>query len=215
MKIPQTPAWCHSTHAQWCRCASLPCIYLLWSVSQIWFLLASKTSVSHLQTLWTFLRSCHGSMCPWLTPCLERNSDYFCAISSPRRRCRAASTLEVDCPRSPCIRGLEFDHEDISPDLQGEGCWWAQSLTSDAQCLHLKFLHNSLWWAFLKLNYLPVMPHVEHFLLTVGRTKFVVPLYRLLLANPAQQSLAKQIYQQARAGYHPLTQSQIDKAFAE
>ncbi|MBU1437283.1 MAG: M1 family metallopeptidase, partial [Gammaproteobacteria bacterium] len=67
----------------------------------------------------------------------------------------------------------------------------------------------------IPLNYLPVMPHVEHFLLTVGRTKFVVPLYRLLLANPAQQSLAKQIYQQARAGYHPLTQSQIDKAFAE
>ncbi|MBU2280433.1 MAG: leukotriene A4 hydrolase C-terminal domain-containing protein, partial [Gammaproteobacteria bacterium] len=67
----------------------------------------------------------------------------------------------------------------------------------------------------IPLNYLPVMPHVEHFLLTVGRTKFVVPLYRLLLANPAQKSLAKQIYQQARAGYHPLTQSQIDKAFAE
>lgn len=66
----------------------------------------------------------------------------------------------------------------------------------------------------IPLNYLPVMPQVQQFLLKVGRTKFVVPLYRLLLENTAQQGFAKEIYQQARAGYHPLTQAQIDKAFA-
>jgi leukotriene-A4 hydrolase len=66
----------------------------------------------------------------------------------------------------------------------------------------------------IPLNYLPVMPQVKQFLQNVGRTKFVVPLYRLLLENTAQQSFAKEIYQQARAGYHPLTQAQIDKAFA-
>lgn len=66
----------------------------------------------------------------------------------------------------------------------------------------------------IPLNYLPVMPQVQQFLMQVGRTKFVVPLYRLLLENPAQQGFAKQIYQQAKPGYHPLTQAQIDKAFA-
>jgi aminopeptidase N len=66
----------------------------------------------------------------------------------------------------------------------------------------------------IPLNYLPVMPQVKQFLLQVGRTKFVVPLYRLLLENPAQQGFAKEIYQDAKAGYHPLTQAQIDKAFA-
>lgn len=66
----------------------------------------------------------------------------------------------------------------------------------------------------IPLNYLPVMPQVKQFLLRVGRTKFVVPLYRLLLENPAQQEFAKDIYQQAKPGYHPLTQTQIDKAFA-
>ena len=66
----------------------------------------------------------------------------------------------------------------------------------------------------IPLNYVPVMPKVKQFLLNVGRTKFVVPLYRLLLENTAQQTFAKEIYQQARAGYHPLTQAQIDKAFA-
>jgi aminopeptidase N len=66
----------------------------------------------------------------------------------------------------------------------------------------------------IPLNYLPVMPQVKQFLLHVGRTKFVVPLYRLLLETPPQQGFAKEIYQQARAGYHPLTQAQIDKAFA-
>ena len=71
-------------------------------------------------------------------------------------------------------------------------------------------------WSRLTIpqNYLPVMPQVKQFLLQVGRTKFVVPLYRLLLANPAQYAFAGQIYQQAKAGYHPLTQAQIDKAFA-
>ena len=66
----------------------------------------------------------------------------------------------------------------------------------------------------IPLNYLPVMPHVKQFLLQVGRTKFVVPLYRLLLENPAQQGFAKEIYQDAKAGYHPLTVAQIAKAFA-
>lgn len=66
----------------------------------------------------------------------------------------------------------------------------------------------------IPLNYLPVMPQVQQFLLKVGRTKFVVPLYRLLLENTAQQAFAREIYQQARAGYHPLTLAQIDKAFA-
>lgn len=65
----------------------------------------------------------------------------------------------------------------------------------------------------IPLNYLPVMPQVKQFLLRVGRTKFVVPLYRLLLDNPAQHTFANDIYQQAKAGYHPLTQAQIDKAF--
>jgi aminopeptidase N len=71
-------------------------------------------------------------------------------------------------------------------------------------------------WARLTipLNYVPVMPHVKQFLLSVGRTKFVVPLYRLLLENPQQQGFAKEIYLQAKPGYHPLTQEQINKAFA-
>jgi len=66
----------------------------------------------------------------------------------------------------------------------------------------------------IPLNYQPVLPQVKQFLLQVGRTKFVVPLYRLLSENPAQHEFAKAIYQQAKAGYHPLTQAQIDKVFA-
>ena len=71
-------------------------------------------------------------------------------------------------------------------------------------------------WAKLAipLDYAALLPQLEQFLQRVGRTKFVVPLYRLLLENPAQQALARRIYQQARSGYHPLTQAQIDKAMA-
>jgi len=68
-------------------------------------------------------------------------------------------------------------------------------------------------WARLTIpqNYPPIFTPLRKFLLEVGRTKFVVPLYKELKANPEKSGWASAIYRDARAGYHPLTQSQIDK----
>lgn len=68
-------------------------------------------------------------------------------------------------------------------------------------------------WARLTipLNYPPVFSPVRKFLLQVGRTKFVVPLYKALKINPEKSGWGMMIYREARAGYHPLTQSQLDK----
>ncbi len=68
-------------------------------------------------------------------------------------------------------------------------------------------------WARLTipLNYPPIFTPLRKFLMEVGRTKFVVPLYKELKANPEKSGWASAIYREARAGYHPLTQSQIDK----
>jgi leukotriene-A4 hydrolase len=49
------------------------------------------------------------------------------------------------------------------------------------------------------------------FLMSVGRQKFVVPLYKALLANPNEAAWAKAAYAKARPRYHPETQGSVDK----
>ena len=57
----------------------------------------------------------------------------------------------------------------------------------------------------------PVLPAVSAFLTTVGRGKFVRPLYSELQLAGYQQELLS-IYSKARSGYHPSIQVQLDKA---
>ncbi|MCE3263398.1 MAG: aminopeptidase [Pseudoduganella sp.] len=49
------------------------------------------------------------------------------------------------------------------------------------------------------------------FLMSVGRQKFVVPLYKALLANPNEAAWARSVYAKARPRYHPETQGSVDK----
>ncbi|MEM7153668.1 MAG: M1 family metallopeptidase [Myxococcota bacterium] len=51
---------------------------------------------------------------------------------------------------------------------------------------------------------------LEKFLLTVGRRKFLMPLYEALVAAGREDD-AKRIYGQARAGYHAITQHSLDQ----
>ncbi|WP_337840191.1 M1 family metallopeptidase [Rheinheimera sp.] len=60
-------------------------------------------------------------------------------------------------------------------------------------------------------NYQQALPHIKTFLLKVGRRKFVVPLYQQLAAMPGGKAMALEIYQQARGGYHPLTQVAVER----
>jgi hypothetical protein len=52
---------------------------------------------------------------------------------------------------------------------------------------------------------------LKAFLLSVGRQKFVVPLYTALLKKPADASWARAVYREARPRYHPVTQAAVDK----
>lgn len=65
--------------------------------------------------------------------------------------------------------------------------------------------------AWLKLaiikKYEPARDRLRSYLLTIGRNKLVSPLYRELARTPDNLSWARDVYQQAKAGYHPLTQS--------
>lgn len=68
--------------------------------------------------------------------------------------------------------------------------------------------------AAVHAGYKGVRPHLEAFLMSVGRQKFVVPLYTALRAKPDDRAWAERIYKAARERYHPETQGSVDKAMA-
>jgi len=59
-------------------------------------------------------------------------------------------------------------------------------------------------------EYEPGMAKLEPFLCSVGRRKFLKPLYLELLKTPEGASRAREIYRKARPGYHPIAQNTID-----
>lgn len=60
-------------------------------------------------------------------------------------------------------------------------------------------------------RYEPAVPALERFLTSVGRRKFVLPLFRALMEEDAWgQALARRIYAQARPRYHSVTSGSVD-----
>jgi leukotriene-A4 hydrolase len=60
-------------------------------------------------------------------------------------------------------------------------------------------------------QYREAYPSVERFLTSMGRRKFLEPLYKKLMANPQDVAFAKSIYAKARPTYHPLAVGSMDK----
>lgn len=63
----------------------------------------------------------------------------------------------------------------------------------------------------LKTEYKPVMPRLETYLISIGRRKLIVPLYKQLMEMDEGAEFAKRVYKVARPGYHPLAQGTIDE----
>jgi aminopeptidase N len=72
-----------------------------------------------------------------------------------------------------------------------------------------EILHQWLLMA-VKAGYQPAYPKVAAFLKSVGRRKFLKPIYTELMKTPEGQRLARAIYAEARPGYHPIAQATID-----
>ena len=62
----------------------------------------------------------------------------------------------------------------------------------------------------LRAGYAPAGAVLESFLRHVGRRKFLVPLYRALLATPGGRARAQRIYRLARPNYHAVATSTLD-----
>lgn len=83
--------------------------------------------------------------------------------------------------------------------------------------LSLATQHNSeVLFAWLRLaianHYEPAMPQLEQFLASMGRRKFVLPLFQDLVAQGEWgRTLAMGIYARTRPGYHSVTTGSVDK----
>ena len=78
-----------------------------------------------------------------------------------------------------------------------------------AQSGNSEILHQWLLMA-VKTGYRPAYPKLEEFLCSVGRRKFLKPLYTALMETAEGRELARRIYARARPGYHPIAQATID-----
>lgn len=74
--------------------------------------------------------------------------------------------------------------------------------------------NNEVAHAWLKLaiarNYDKVDERLEDYLISIGRRKLIVPLYKELMQTEKGSEFAQRVYKIARPGYHPLAQGTID-----
>jgi len=97
------------------------------------------------------------------------------------------------------------------------GRWMTDAQLADLEStLNLRTEGNAeVLFAWLQIavqhRYQPAVPTLEHFLTTMGRRKFVLPLFTSLWAqNEWGRPIATRIYAQARPGYHPVTFNSVD-----
>ena len=67
-------------------------------------------------------------------------------------------------------------------------------------------------WLLMSIRnrYEPANARVEEFLMTIGRRKFIRPLYQELAKTPEGKERACEIYRRARPTYHPIAVASID-----
>ncbi|MCH1930574.1 M1 family metallopeptidase [Shewanella sp. A25] len=71
------------------------------------------------------------------------------------------------------------------------------------------------WYALaLDNQYYAVLPALKSYLTHIGRLKLIEPLYQKL-ASGEQFTWAKEVYLNARASYHPVTQANLDGLFSD
>jgi len=68
--------------------------------------------------------------------------------------------------------------------------------------------NNEVAFSWLRIairnDYAPAFARLEDFLISIGRNKFVMPLYQDLMDND-KSDFAVRVFEQAKPGYHPLT----------
>jgi len=91
----------------------------------------------------------------------------------------------------------------------------ASSMAELDRAFHLTRSGNSeiaFQWLLMSIRnrYESAYPRLEEFLMTIGRRKFIKPLYEELAKTPEGKARAVAIYRRARPTYHPIAIASID-----
>ena len=99
---------------------------------------------------------------------------------------------------------LHFLRSQAAPDMGRLDREFHLSEAGNSEILHQWLLMS------VERGYAPGIDRVERFLCSVGRRKFLKPLYTELMKTEEGQARARAIFAQARPGYHPIAQATID-----
>ncbi|MBD2716102.1 M1 family metallopeptidase [Microvirga sp. STR05] len=91
-----------------------------------------------------------------------------------------------------------------TPQLTELDAAFGFTLSGNAEILAAWFPHT------IAAGYSPAYEALHQFLTHVGRRKFLVPLYKALLATPGGAARARQLYAEARPNYHSVATSTFD-----
>lgn len=151
-------------------------------------------------------------------------------IPASARHAVSARLAALDTTRAAWLKGeLATARLDPSKWTATEWMKFLNDIDGKASAAHLKELdqkfglaktgNNEVAFRFyrasIKAGYRDVRAPLHAFLMSVGRQKFVVPLYAALLNNPDDKAWALGVYKEARARYHPATQTSVDKQMAK
>ncbi len=166
---------------------------------------------------------------PGLMPAAELDEWlYGQGIPASAKRVASPRLAAVDAQRSSWLRGeLATDHLDGRHWIALEWMHFLNDIDGKASAAQMRELdqafglgksgNNEIAYRFLlssiKAGY-GVREPLQAFLMSVGRQKFVVPLYAALLQRPDDRAWAQALYAKARERYHPVTQTAVDKKFA-
>jgi len=64
--------------------------------------------------------------------------------------------------------------------------------------------------AVIRNNYQPAYPRLDQYLRSVGRARYVVPLYRELVKTSGGAAFARRVFTLARGGYDPAVEHEVD-----
>ncbi len=146
--------------------------------------------------------------------------------------------IPANCPRAGQERFAKVDAErdkflnDVPPLQLATVNWttheWLHFLRNMPPALSVNQLHQldmafnfsnsgnseiaDLWFIMsVRSNYSFAFPQMETFLSSVGRRKFLEPLYGEMMKTPKGEEMAKRLYNSYRKNYHPLAQESLDR----
>ena len=97
--------------------------------------------------------------------------------------------------------------------LSRDDCQWLDETFDLTDSKNAEIL--GLWLGHAaQATYSPAYPRIQSFLAEVGRMKFIKPLYAALLEGEETAEMARVIYAENQASYHPIAQMVLDGLFA-